>query len=333
MAADETGQLSLSSDTFREMARAYPQVAELRELRHSLSEMRLVIAAGSDGRNRCLLSAFRARSGRKAPSNAKHIFGPSCWLRGLIKPEQGRAVAYIDWSQQEIGIAAALSGDTALQEAYRSGDCYLTFAKQAGAIPATATKESHPQQRALFKTCMLGVGYGMGSRSLAFRIGGSGAEAAELLRLHRKTYAKFWAWSDAAVDHAMFWNSLDTVFGWRIHLSATSKPNPRSLGNFPMQANGAEMLRLACCLATERGIMACLPVHDALLIEAREDEINEAVEVTQAAMVEASRAVLDGFELRTEAEIVRWPDRYMDPRGQRMWDTIMGILAEIEAPF
>jgi DNA polymerase I-like protein with 3'-5' exonuclease and polymerase domains len=51
------------------------------------------------------------------------------WLRGLIKPSPGHAVAYIDWSQQEIGIAGALSGDQALQAAYRSGDCYLDASK------------------------------------------------------------------------------------------------------------------------------------------------------------------------------------------------------------
>ena len=47
-------------------------------------------------------------------------------------------------------------------------------------------------------------------------------------------------------------------------------------------------------------------------------------------MAEASRIVLEGFELRTDVEIVRWPDRYMDGRGVRMWDTIMGILDELE---
>jgi len=40
--------------------------------------------------------------------------------------------------------------------------------------------------------------------------------------------------------------------------------------------------------------------------------------------------VLDGFELRSDAEIVRWPDRYLDKRGTRMWETIMEILDELE---
>ncbi len=107
-----TGQLALDDNTFRQMARSHSAVASLRELRHSLGEMRLFsnLAVGQDGRNRCLLSPFRSRTSRNQPSNAKFIFGPSVWLRGLIKPAQGQAVAYVDWSQQEFGIAAALSG-------------------------------------------------------------------------------------------------------------------------------------------------------------------------------------------------------------------------------
>src|SRR5262249_46657463 len=81
---------------------ALPQVAPLRELRHSLSQLRLNdLAVGPDGRNRVLLSAFASRTGRNQPSNSRFIFGPSAWLRGLIKPGPGAAVAYVDWEQQE----------------------------------------------------------------------------------------------------------------------------------------------------------------------------------------------------------------------------------------
>ena len=82
-----SGRLDLSDDAFREMARGYPKIAPLRELRGALSEMRLSdLAVGRDGRNRTMLSAFRARTGRNQPSNTKFIFGPSVWLRGLIQP-------------------------------------------------------------------------------------------------------------------------------------------------------------------------------------------------------------------------------------------------------
>ena len=132
-----SGALDLKDDTFKDMARSYPQLGPLRELRVSLSKMRLAdLAVGADGRNRCLLSAFRARTGRNQPSNSRFIFGPAVWLRGLIQPEPGTGLAYIDWSQQEFGIAAALSGDPLMLEAYTSGDPYLSFAKQAGTVPA-----------------------------------------------------------------------------------------------------------------------------------------------------------------------------------------------------
>jgi hypothetical protein len=128
----ESGHLDLTDDTFRHQARAYPIVSPLRELRSSLSDLRLNdLAVGRDGRNRTILSAFRSRTGRNQPSNSRYIFGPSVWLRGLIKPPAGHGIAYCDWSQQEFGIAAALSGDAAMQAAYLSGDPYLALAKQA----------------------------------------------------------------------------------------------------------------------------------------------------------------------------------------------------------
>jgi hypothetical protein len=321
----ESGALDLSDDTFKQMARSYPALAPLRELRHSLSQLRLnELAVGSDNRGRCLLSAFGSRTGRNQPSNSRFIFGPSVWLRGLIQPGPGRAVAYIDWEQQEFGIAGGLSGDAAMMAAYSSGDPYLAFAKQAGAVPADATKTSHKQERERFKVCALAVQYGMGELSLAQSLNQPEAYARDLLRLHRETYPRFWKWSQAAVDHAMLFGSLQAVFGWTVHVGPES--NPRSLANFPMQANGAEMLRLACCLATERGIEVCAPVHDAILIEADADAVEQAVADCQQAMREASEIVLAGFALRADAKVIRHPERYIDPRGERMWETVGGLL-------
>jgi DNA polymerase I len=323
----ESGRLDLSDSTFREMARAYPAVAPLRELRAALSGMRLSdLAVGADNRNRTMLSAFRARTGRNQPSNTKFIFGPSVWLRGLIQPSPGCGVAYIDWAQQEFGIAAALSGDPLMMAAYRSGDPYLAFAKQAGAAPSNATKASHKAVRDQFKSTVLAVQYGMGADALALRLGQPPIRARELLRLHRETYRVFWAWSERAVDYATLTGSLHTAFGWRVRVPPEA--NTRSLGNFPMQANGAEMLRLACCLATEQGIEVCAPVHDAVLICAPLDRLDADVARMQGAMREASRMVLDGFELGTDAEIVRYPDRYADPRGAVMWERVMKLIYE-----
>lgn len=190
-----SGKLDLSDETFREMARVHASVSPLHELRSTLARMRsLKLEVGSDGRGRTLLSPLSSITGRNQPSTTKFIFGPATWLRGLIKPPVGHGIAYVDWEQQEFGIGAALSGDAQMQQAYASGDPYLAFAKQAGAVPSDATKVAHRKQRELFKSCALAVQYGMGEVSLAQRIGRPVIEARNLLRLHRATYKTFWSW-------------------------------------------------------------------------------------------------------------------------------------------
>ncbi len=321
----ESGRLDMCDDTFRSMARTHPMVAPMRELRSSLSEMRLSsLPVGDDGRNRCLLSPFRARTGRNQPSNSKFIFGPSVWLRGLIRPQPGWGLAYVDWSQQEFGIAAALSGDPAMMEAYRTGDPYLSFAIQAGAAPQDATKQTHEVVREQFKACVLAVQYGMGEASLAARINQPVARARQLLELHHRTYRQFWKWSDSAVDEAVLGGRLWAGFGWQIH--TRNEINDRSIRNFPVQANGAEMLRIASILLTEAGIRVCAPVHDALLIEAPLEELDQAIATTKSKMKEASGIVLGGFELGSDVKEVRYPDRYMDKRGVVMWDKVMNLI-------
>jgi hypothetical protein len=324
----ETGGLMLDEDTFHEMVRAHPQIAPIKELRYALSQLRLSgLTVGRDGRNRTSLSPFRATTGRNQPSNASFIFGPSCWIRGLIQPPPGHSVAYIDWSQQEFGIAAALSRDPKMLDAYSSGDPYLAFAKQAGAVPPEGTKKTHGAVRDQFKACVLAVQYGMGADSLSARIDQPRIQAKHLLQLHRETYPVFWRWSDAAVAHAMLGSHLETVFGWSVRVGA--KVNERSLRNFPMQANGAEMLRLACCLMVEAGIEVCAPVHDAILVVAPTHDIAAVIATAKGLMEQASAEVLGGFRLRADEKVVSYPDRYMDERGVVMWKTIWELIEEI----
>lgn len=324
-----TGRLQLDQDTFHDMAKTFPKLVSLKELRHALSEMRLEeIAVGPDGRNRIMLSPFGARTGRNTPSNTKFIFGPAVWLRGLIKPAAGRAIAYVDWSSQEVAIAAALSGDTGLLDAVESGDPYLSFAKRSGLAPPEATKQSHAGIREVCKTVVLGANYGMGPQSLAFRTGKSVIEAQDMLRKLAIAYPTFWDWAQHVIDVGILTGRLSTVFGWPIHV--TDNARPTALRNFPMQANGAEMLRLACCLATEQGVAVAAPIDDALLVEGDAGEIGDVITSTRAAMAKASRDVLGGLEIGTDVSVVAYPDRYADTRGQAMWERVIERLQGVQ---
>lgn len=88
----------------------------------------------------------------------------------------------------------------------------------------------------------------MGRDALARQTGISKGAATELLIQHHRTFPQFWTWSDQVEAEALLTGRLQTVFGW--HVSVGPDANPRFLRNFPVQANGAEMLRLACCLVT-----------------------------------------------------------------------------------
>jgi hypothetical protein len=76
----------------------------------------------------------------------------------------------------------------------------------------------------------------------------------------------------------------------------------------------------------ERGVSIIAPVHDAVIVESPEWDIEDAVAETREAMAEASAVILDGFRLRSDAKIVRWPEQYMDDRGREFWGRVMALI-------
>ena len=261
------GALRTDKQTMKDAARMIPELGNLRELLKTLAQLKSnQLAIGSDGRNRTLIGPYGTKTGRNAPSNSKYVFGQAAWARSIVRPEPGMVLAYLDFGSQEIGIAAALSGDERLVADYRT-DPYLGFAKRIGRAPLDATKETHKAERDAMKPIVLGVNYGMGAESLARGTGRSLVEAERLLRQHQQTYPQFWKWSEGIVDRSQRLGYLETALGWQLY---AGDDNPRSFMNFPMQAHGADILRLAACYLVEAGVGLLAPVHDAFLIEAPE---------------------------------------------------------------
>ena len=106
----------------------------------------------------------------------------------------------------------------------------------------------------------------MGEKTLAHRIGKPNRRA-RFVAAHRDRYQIFGVGRRRSrLRHARL--PLSTVFGWQFAPARACSNRERgratrigrSMMNFPMQANGAEMMRLAACLATERGIEVCAPV-------------------------------------------------------------------------
>ena len=90
---------------------------------------------------------------------------------------------------------------------------------------------------------------------------------------------------------------IETVFGWPLHISTS--PNKRTLYNFPMQGNGAEMLRLAAQRLCDVGLVPCMLVHDGILLELdNEEQIDQAIDI----MRWAGREVCNGFEIGVDID-------------------------------
>src|SRR5262249_30538018 len=145
----ESGRLDTKDKTFKMMAQLHPEFEPLRQLEYCRKKLKLrELSVGRDGFNRCWLAPFASRTSRNQPSNSRFIFGPAVWLRDfLIQAKPGWGIAYLDWVGQEFGIAAALSNDPAMQEAYGSGDIYLTFCERAGVGAAVETKQASGRER------------------------------------------------------------------------------------------------------------------------------------------------------------------------------------------
>jgi DNA polymerase-1 len=327
-----TGQLAMDAESLRAMAQRCPEVAEFCYSKITLNQLKsFELSVGDDGRNRCMLSAFASKTSRNQPSNSAFVFGLNAAFRSLIKPEPGQALVYLDFSGQEFAEAAYFSRDSTMIEAYESGDPYADWARKANAMPPDGDKRSHPQVRAVYKLASLGVLYGMGAETLSSYVGVSTGRARALLKSHHETFPRFWHWIDAVENAAISTRELQTVLGWRMRVLPHAKPG--TLANFPMQANGAEMLRLACCHAVNRDVPIVAPIHDAVLIEGPASNIDDIAHEMQRCMVEASRVVLGGPAVRVDmSKPLTFPHRYVDGRDGsiELWDTTLRLLDRLK---
>src|SRR5262245_15882476 len=164
----ESGKLDIDGDAFRMMSHI-PGIEALHALRDTLGVIvRAKLPIGHDGRNRPSLFPFCTAAGRNA--HAKSLFNAHASVRSFMAFSPDAIGVYLDWRTQEVGIAAALSEDRALIEAYRDGDVYHSLALVCGLTDDTDVKRwkrecSDVRQR--MKALQLRINYGMCVPSLA----------------------------------------------------------------------------------------------------------------------------------------------------------------------
>lgn len=275
---------------------------------------------GSDDRVRCYLNPYGAQSSRTQPASTGFVFLKPASQRSLVQAKEGRAIGDLDYSSEEFLLAALMSGDKKMIEAYKSGDVYLAFGKDIGYIPKDGTKKTHKLERDICKAVVLSLSYLMTEHGLSYRLTSetgrvwSEAEAKELIELFDNNYETFAAWRREKLNEYYDNGYLMLKCGWYLW---GDNEKFRSVANAPVQGMGAVIMRRAVALAQDCGLDVIFTLHDAIYIEYDFGDLS-AIDTLKSCMEQAFIEQFEG-KMREEAKCIRvdpqtWGIDYDDPK-------------------
>ncbi len=213
--------------------------------------------------------------------------------RGFV-PRPGHALVVADYSQIELRLLAHLSGDPAFVEAFRAGgDIHRqTAALIFGVAPSGVT----PEQRARAKTINFATIYGQGAHSLGRQLGISREEAQRFIDGYFARFDGVRAFLDRTVAEARERGYVETIFGRRRYIPDLKDKNfnirnaaERTAKNSPLQGSAADLIKVAMLRVAEalRGgfqSRLLLQVHDELVLEAPEGEVERVSALVKSCM-------------------------------------------------
>lgn len=228
---------------------------------------------GDDGRIHPSFGIYGAQSGRSQPKATGYLLLKSHWMRAFMQPTQKRAIVSIDYSSQEFLLSALLSRDKRMIAAYVSGDPYTYFGKLDGAIPQNGSKETHGDERLIYKAVVLGISYLMGAKGLSHKLTSdlgrtyTEAQALRLIESFQEAFPDFALWQKDLIESYYSkgrFAKIKLPCGWYMW---SDNKNPKSVGNMPIQGLGSSIMRKAVGLAQDRGLDVIATLHDALYVE------------------------------------------------------------------
>jgi len=290
--------------------------------------------------------AYRAKTGRNQPLAKEFLPAMASWRRTLVTPPAGKVIGYFDYKSQEYGVAAYLSGDQHMMTDYASGEVYLPLGVRSGLVPNNATKQTHGEFRdRVLKPVLLGLQYGRQPPGIALAIGGGNpatyrqdlALAERIYRQHRMTHHEFWRWVDATAQDAYLTGRIETNMGWRMLVGDPATrvwedgrlqeygTKPLTLLNWPMQAAGADIMRLACTALAAVGVEVIYPVHDAILFmadAAYKDDVGDVV----AQLMERAALTILGARIPVDRQWIMPGENWRPKKGDKMWGVVAKAL-------
>jgi len=280
---------------------------------------------GSDQRIRPYYGIFGTQTGRNAAKAKTFPLAMSSWLRAIIQPPMGQYIIGADFSQQEVYVAAILSKDSNLLNAYLSGDVYLAFAKQAGLVPETATKSSHKLERDLCKSTVLGLQFGMGHAKLKTKLrldsgkDVSDEKTAELIKAHKTVFSHYWEWVYEVTNEYKNNNPLSTNDGWILFCDNPSIPSVR---NFLVQGNAASITRKAIVLMVKEGLQVLCGLHDAVYVLSDNPKVTELT--MEKYMLQATKEILKEKQtnIRLDFKTISHDEIWVEDKGRKDWEKL-----------
>ena len=208
-------------------------------------------------------------------------------IRRAFIPAAGCLLLAADYSQIELRIMAHLSGDSNLLQAFARGeDIHRTTAGEVFGLPGV---EVSPEQRRAAKAINFGLIYGMSAFGLARQLGIDRASAGAYIERYFARFPAVREYMDAIKEFARRKGYVETLFRRRLYLPEISAKNmarrqyaERTAINAPMQGSAADIIKKAMIdihnsLCRGRmGIKMIMQVHDELVFEIREDQIETA---------------------------------------------------------
>ncbi len=275
----------------------YRQVAKLK----STYTDGLVKVAGEDGRIHSSFNQTVTATGRLSSTepNLQNIPIRTELGRQLRKYFVAKDENYVlidaDYSQIELRLLAAISGDETMTEAFKNGtDIHTVTASQVFRVPAEAVT-SEMRKRA--KAVNFGIVYGIGDYSLAMDIGVTKKQAGEYIDSYLKTYPAVAAYLQDIVKRAKADGYVATLYGRRRYipeLTASKKMliafGERVAMNSPIQGSAADIIKAAMVKLeqelTASGLDArlILQVHDELIVECHRDCMEEVKDILKRVM-------------------------------------------------
>jgi DNA polymerase-1 len=236
-------------------------------------------------------------------------------IRRAFVAAPGHKLLAVDYSQIELRLVAEIGGIDALKQAFVDGvDIHALTASQVFNIPL---EQMDGATRRRAKAINFGIIYGISAFGLARQLGCSQGEANAFIQAYFARYPGIRAYMDRARTQAREQGYVTTLFGRRCHMPAILDKNPARRGfaerqaiNAPIQGTAADvmrraMIRMADALVTEKlGARMLLQVHDELLFEVPEAEIDETSALARRVMEGAAApAITLGVPLVAEAGV------------------------------